>query len=220
MRLPIVAGQLAGMWWDPASGGKLLRVLGGTYEREQTALFVEHVRRGATVLDIGAHVGYYSLLAARLGGRTSTIVAYEPDRRNAGRLRRHLRLNRLERVAVVEAAVAEHGGSAQFARGTGSGTGHLASQGGVTVRTVRLDDEAKARRLRPDVLKIDVEGAEIDVLRGGLETLRRARPVLFLSTHGPQPHAECIALLGGLGYTFRPILGDDVATSSELLCLP
>jgi FkbM family methyltransferase len=219
-RLLIVRGRLKGMWWDPLSGGKVLRVLGGTYEREQTELFATHVRPGATVLDVGAHVGYYTLLAARLAGTDGRVLAFEPEPGNAERLRRHVALNRLGQVEVVEAAVAARPGAASFARGTGSGTGRLMARGDSEVRTVAIDDEVAARGIRPAVIKIDVEGAERIVLEGADRTLRTARPVLFLSTHGPLPHTECTVILERLGYTLRPILGDDVASSAELLCLP
>ena len=66
MHLPILAGPLRGRGWLPASRGKLARIFLGTYEPEQTRLFQEHVRPGDTVLDVGAHVGYYTVLSAVL----------------------------------------------------------------------------------------------------------------------------------------------------------
>lgn len=222
MRLPIVAGPLRGRWWLPASRGKVLRVLGGTYEPEQTALFVEHVRPGATVLDVGANAGYYTLLAATLAGPEGRVVAFEPEPAIARFLRRHVAINRLRNVRVEEAAVSDRDGTARFEGGTGSGTGHLtgAGAGGREVRTVRLDTLCAASGLAPDAVKMDVEGAEMDALRGARETLARHRPVLFLSTHGPGVHRACLALLRELGYAMRPILGGDVETTTELLCLP
>ena len=66
-------------------------------------------------------------------------------------------------------------------------------------------------------MKIDVEGAEHAVLRGATRLLTEKRPLLFLSTHSPQLHAECCRLLVGLGYTLRPEVGDDIELCSEVV---
>ena len=220
MRLPVVAGRLRGRWWLPASRGKILRILNGTYEREQTRLFERHLRPGATVLDVGAHVGYYTLLSSVLVGGEGRVHAFEPNPANAEFLRRHVRINRLSNVHVEQAAVSDTAGTARFDFGTGSGTGRLADAGALEVRTVRLDDHCAQHGLAPAALKIDVEGAELVVLEGARETLARHRPVIFLSTHGAQVHAASLQVLRGLGYALSPILGSDLDATSEVLALP
>ena len=204
----------------PASRGKVLRILGGTYEREQTRLFERLVRPGDTVLDVGAHVGYYTLLASVLVGDSGRVHAFEPNPRNAEFLRRHLLANRRRNVRVEQLAVSDRAGAARFDFGTGSGTGHLADGGALEVHTVRLDDYCAERGLAPSAIKIDVEGAETFVLDGARETLRRHRPVIFLSTHGTEVHRACLALLRGLGYRVEPILGGDVDAATEVLATP
>lgn len=220
MRLPIIAGRLRGRWWLPASRGKILRILNGTYEREQTALFEQFIRPGATVLDVGAHVGYYTLLSAVLAGPSGRVHAFEPNPQNADFLRRHVAINRLETVRVEQAAVSERAGTARFDFGTGSGTGHLAVAGALEVRTLRLDEYVAEHALAPTAIKVDVEGAEMNVLLGARETLVRHRPALFLSTHGAEVHAASLGFLRGLGYQLRPILGGDVETTTEVLATP
>ena len=222
LAIPIPQGRMRGMFWAPASGGKILRVLLGSYEREQTELFAKLVGPGSTVLDIGAHVGYYTLLAARLMRGQGKVVAFEPDPKNAAFLRRHVSANRAAKtiVDVQQAAVGATSGSVRFSTGTGSGTGHVSADGPMEVRMIKLDDFVSAQGLKPTHVKIDVEGAELDVLQGGRETLRRHRPVLFLSTHGTEPHAACCRLLAELDYKLEPILGGDVQSTSELLCRP
>jgi FkbM family methyltransferase len=220
LRVPILRGPLRGWWWSPASGGKLLRVLGGTYEAAQTAHFRRWVRPGSVVFDLGAHTGYYTLLSAALTGRRGRVVAFEPSPRNLRVLRRHLHLNGLRNVEVVEAAAAAAEGTAEFALGTGSGTGRLAGEGTLRVATTTVDLAAERLGLRPSVLKIDVEGAELDLLSGSIATLESARPVLFLSTHGAEAHRGCLELLGSLGYESEPIDHADLATASEVLCVP
>jgi FkbM family methyltransferase len=217
VRLPIIAGRLRGRWWLPASRGKILRILNGTYEREQTRLFEQHVRPGATVLDVGAHVGYYTLLSAVLAGPSGRVHAFEPNPRNADFLRRHVRINRLDTVRVEQAAVSDREGTARFDFGTGSGTGHLADAGALEVRTLRLDDYCAEHALAPTAIKIDVEGAEMSALAGAFDTLARHHPTIFLSTHGPEVHAASLGFLQGMGYQLHPILGDHVEFATEVL---
>lgn len=220
MRLPIVAGRLRGRWWHPAAGGKLLRVLNGSYEPEQSALFDALIEPGATVFDVGAHVGYYTMLSSQLAGERGHVIAFEPNPRNFAFLQRHVAMNRLANVRVEELAVSDTNGTAHFEFGTGSGTGHLAGDGALTVRTVRLDDYCGANDLRPDAIKIDVEGGELAVLRGAESTLASARPVIFLSTHGEAVHRACMDWLNGRGYGLEPVDGGDVMRATELLCIP
>lgn len=215
-----MGGRLRGRWWLPASRGKILRILGGSYEPEQTRLFEEHVRPGDTVLDVGAHVGYYTVLSAVLAGERGAVWAFEPNPANARFLRRHAEINGLRQVRVTQAAVADANGTARFGFGRGSGTGHLAADGEVEVRTVRLDDFCAEHGIAPAAVKIDVEGAEGAVLEGARGVLARHRPVLFLSTHGDEVHRACLAFMEEAGYACAPILGDDVRTTTELLCTP
>ena len=218
--LPILRGSLRGRLWLPASRGKVLRILLGTYEAEQTALFFDTVRPGWTVLDVGAHAGYYALLASDRVGPQGRVAAFEAHPRNAAFLREHVRLNRLANVQVVEAAVARAPGRARFGGGTGTGTGRLDPRGDFEVEAVSLDAFCAGPDKGPDAVKLDVEGAELDVLEGSRQVLRGARPALFLSTHGPEVHRKCLDFLRPFGYAFRPMAGQDLETATEVLCLP
>ena len=220
MRLPVLGGTLRGKWWLPQSGGKVLRILGGTYEPEQTRAFGEHLHAGGTLLDVGAHVGYYTLLSAVLVGPRGRVVAFEPNPRNCGYLRRHVRMNGCANVQVEEAAGSAANGTARFVFGSGTGTGHLAEGGTVEVQTVRLDDYCASRGIVPTAIKVDVEGAELDVLRGGEETIVAHHPVIFLSTHGASIHRACLAWLRERGYALRPIIGTDLDAATEVLGTP
>ena len=220
MTLPILAGRLRGKKWLILSGGKILRVLLGSYEREQTALFERFISPGSVILDIGAHVGYYTLLASELTGPEGHVYAFEPEPKNISFLRRHIEINAGANVTVIPAAVGDSDGTAQFDYGTGTGTGHISETGKISVPIITLDRFCAQRNLFPTHLKIDVEGAEMRVLDGGRETLRRHRPVLFLSTHGPQVHEACLTLLTHLHYNVEAIVGDDLRQASEILCLP
>jgi FkbM family methyltransferase len=193
------------MRWLLASRGKLLRVLLGTYDRVQTDLMSAQLRPGMVLFDVGAHAGYFTLLAARRVGASGQVVAFEPEPHNVAMLRANVVLNKLGNVSVEAAAVAGREGTRRFGHGAGSGTGALAEAGELEVRAVTLDAYCGRSRLTPDAIKIDVEGGELEVLDGASALLRDARPLVFLSTHGEALHTECLRRLGALGYTLEPI---------------
>jgi FkbM family methyltransferase len=216
--LPILAGPLTGSRWLVASGGKVVRMICGTYEPAQTRLFEQHVLADSIVFDLGANVGYYTLLAAKLAHR-GKVVAFEPEPRNAAFLRANIAANGTRNIIVHELAVAAASGTARFKMGSGTGTGSLSGEGALQVKLVSLDDFVAESGLSPTHLKIDVEGAEKDVLCGGLVTLSTLRPTIFLSLHGPVAHADCCEILQDLNYDLLPIDAADLATAAELLCL-
>jgi FkbM family methyltransferase len=223
LAIPFVLGPLRGNWWQLASGGKVARLLLGTYEQEQSALFQKHIHAGDQVLDIGAAAGYYTLLAAKLVGPAGRVVAFEPDPTNLRYLRAHVLQNGLDQVSVLPIALADSSGTARFGSGTGSGTGRLTDEGQAEVAVRRLDDLAAEKCFAPQRVKIDVEGAEVAVLRGGERLIREHRPTIFLSTHEwitSGVHRACCDLLEAWGYRLQPIVGPSVAAASELLCLP
>lgn len=220
LSVPFVVGPLRGNWWQLASGGKIARLLLGTYEPEQSGLFHQHIRPGDQVLDIGAAAGYYTLLSAKLVGTTGRVVSFEPDPNNLQFLRSHVEQNRLDQVTILPIALADETGTARFGGGTGTGTGRLCNDGPTEVAVRRLDDVAAEMDLRPRHLKIDVEGAEMAVLRGGQRLIEKYRPTIFLSTHEkivPGIHRQCCELLLQWGYSLSPITGDSLEEASELL---
>jgi FkbM family methyltransferase len=216
--VPILRGPLRGRRWSPFSGGKFGRVVGGSYEPDETALFERLVGPGAVVFDLGAHIGYYTLLAATLVGARGRVLAFEPNPGNLKHLRRHVKMNRLDNTEVLAMAAGATPGVAKFARGTGSGTGRLDLGGSLEVPVTSVDRAASEQGLVPNFLKIDVEGAEVELLRGAKQTLASARPIIFLSTHGTEVHHQSQDLLRSFGYRFERI-GQD-PTHSELLCTP
>jgi FkbM family methyltransferase len=205
--LPILTGPLRGRQWIVASGvhGHWL----GTYEAELQRAITKSVTAGGVFFDIGAHAGYYSLLASSLVGPAGRVVAFEPDTDNLAHLRRHLRLNGARNVTVITAAVADRAGTARFAAERSGFGGALSKDGSRSVRTVTLDGLVSAGTVpAPDYLKIDVEGAELRVLRGGAKVIRASRPIIFLAVHTPELARLCGKMLTALGYNVRPIIRD------------
>ena len=218
--LPILAGPLRGSYWAPAAGGKIARIFLGTYEREQTELLKQSLGPNSVLLDVGANNGYYSLLASRLSGGTARVFAFEPSIACLKFLKHHLRVNRLQQVTLLEAAAGRVAGTAWFEDGSGTGTGHLADQGTHEVRVVTLDATVAEHNIVPTHVKIDVEGAELDVLQGAVNILQTYQPEIYLSTHGARIHAECCQFLRELGYLLQPIRGDQLEATPEIYCTP
>lgn len=214
----VLQGRLRGKKW--IVGSSIHGCWLGSYEYEKRQLFEAMVREGTVVFDIGAHVGFYTLLASELVGPGGKVFAFEPLPANLTYLKEHLRLNRAGNVTVIEAAVSDRCGTAYFEQGPGSMTGRLASKAALLVETVAIDDlVAQGQLPLPDYIKIDVEGAEARVLSGARQTLTQSRPTIFLATHGSGVHQECCRLLGELGYALHPIDAPELDTSSEILAV-
>jgi FkbM family methyltransferase len=175
---------------------------------------------GATVFDVGAHVGFYTLLASTLVGTAGRVVAFEPLSRNLALLRRHVELNRLTNVDVVAGAVSDRGGMDRFSPGLDSYTGTL-DLTGLETPVVALDDLLSNGALPLAThLKLDVEGAEGHVLNGAGLYLRQALPIVFLATHGNEVEARCLAILASLAYKVEPLIGSGVDDTGEYIALP
>lgn len=136
------------------------------------------LRPGDTALDVGANVGAYALLFGLWVGAAGRVLAFEPAPDAYAGLRRHLALNRLDgRVRAVRAAVADRVGDAAFVSEGSHGTNHLALPGGgntqtlIHVPTTTVDAACAEYGVRPRLIKIDVEGAELAVLRGARRTI-------------------------------------------------
>ncbi len=217
-RLPILQGRLRGKRWIVGSGTHGCWL--GSYEYEKRRVFERMVGVGDVVYDMGANAGFYTLLAAELTGPSGRVVAFEPVPRNLRFLREHVRMNCLPNVTIINAAVADRAGTALFDEGANPSMGRLAAGGALEVRTVTVDDLVSSRQIRPPaVVKIDIEGGEVEALLGAQRTLSENRPRIFLSTHGPELHERCCELLVSLGYELSPIGAPSVEGTDEILAV-
>ena len=166
----------------------------------------EMVRPGDVVFDIGAHVGFYTLLASLLVGSKGVVIAFEPSPRNVQYLKVHLRMNGIKNVTVIEAAVSNCSGSVSFEVDPGSTMGHIDPDGRLMVKAVSLDElYSKGIISIPRCVKIDVEGAEMLVLSGARAILRKAHPTIFLATHGSEIHEQCCRFIRSIGYEVKEV---------------
>ena len=157
--------------------------------------FIDELRPDSVVFDIGAHIGTYSMLAAGQVEPPGRVIAYEPHARTREYLHQHLRWNRGgEHVLVREVCCGAALGSADFycLPGEVEGTNGLVPVPGFERRSAEVttvDEESQRLGCVPTIIKIDVEGAEWDVLKGAVGVLSRNPPVLLLSLH-PQALAQ------------------------------
>ncbi len=110
--LPVMSGPLRGARWIPDSTVRKCWL--GTFEPVEQRRFVDFVRPGMTVYDLGANVGFYSLLASRLVGPTGRVIAVEPLPRNIAYLQRHVVANAATNVTIVQGAVSDAPGIGHF----------------------------------------------------------------------------------------------------------
>jgi FkbM family methyltransferase len=185
----------------------------GLFEPAETRLVSDLLKPGDTFIDVGAHIGWFTTIAARRVGADGAVIACEPFPANAAALRRNLALNNATNVRLVEMALGSQPGELSLAPGTDSGsiTALDYGQGQRTTAKMTTLDEVATEMPAITLLKMDVEGWEPQVLRGGSATLRRTRNVLFevnkpaLRTAGSSED-ELYSLLREAGFTtFAPV---------------
>jgi FkbM family methyltransferase len=191
----------------------------GIDEPREERLFRRLVPKDGVVIDVGANIGQYTLLAAMQTGSGGRVYAFEPDPLNAGALERSISRNGFgERVDLLRFAVADRSGEAILRVRADRTRSHLLrdevtcrQSDAISVRTITLDEFAEERGLdRLDVVKVDAEGADLAVLRGAEHAIRRFRPGLLMVEHDPDSllaygeRPEALpAFVEALGYNHR-----------------
>ena len=214
-RVRVLQGSLRGAVWvvGSATHGCWL----GTYERRKQAALSSILRPGDVFWDVGANVGFYSLLASRLTGSSGRVLSLEPLQQNLAYLREHLRLNHTTNVDVIAAAAGRERGRMSFAESPSPSMGRLDDEGGLEVEVVSLDELLEAHGRPPHVIKMDIEGGEVAALEGSRRLLERHHPTILLATHGWENHRKSCALLRDLDYRIRALAGGDPDTTDELI---
>jgi FkbM family methyltransferase len=154
----------------------------GFSERFVTEFFMKNVRAGMTAVDVGANVGYYTLLLAKLVGKSGKVFAVEPDPANAALLRENVRLNGLANVEIIQKAAWSTSGFVSLHLSPDNPGGHwtgLSTRSGDTtlVEAIRLDEYLGELVPSVDVMKLDTEGTEYLILTG-MQTLLRRSPAV------------------------------------------
>jgi FkbM family methyltransferase len=191
------------------------------FEPEMRAAFLRHAARSTNILDIGANIGYYTVLATQIMRPGGRVFCFEPQPAVLSRLRRNIAVNALQNVVVYDCALCERNGSTQFCVPADGYASHgsilhnerVATKEVITVSARRLDDVlAELGNPAIDLMKLDVEGAEKLVLEGGVALLSSsARPVILFEAHEGNTSAfgytvfDLLQKVHAFGYTLRQL---------------
>jgi FkbM family methyltransferase len=183
----------------------------GTFEISETRLVQAFLRAGMTFLDVGAHIGYYTLIGARLVGNSGRVFSFEPGAETRALLAANVSRNALRNVQIRAEALSDTTGTVGFFPSAETGNFGVSSivppadgrPPPVTVASVSLDDFLAGVGGRVDLVKMDVEGAELQVVRGGQRVLSGPEaPSIIFEAHTLAPVADA---LGTLGYRIRQL---------------
>jgi FkbM family methyltransferase len=196
----------------------------GTYEPDLQRAAREWIRPGMVVADVGANIGYISLIAARLAGENGHVFAFEALPANITRLEKNAALNSLDgRVTITHAAVTDKVGEAVFlahesgamgkAEGSAGRDTHYSNR--IRVPALTLDHFfLEQKNPPPQLVKMDIEGGEGLALAGMQQLLAEARPVLLIELHGEQAARQVWEQLQAHGYHLRTMGAGNTAVEN------
>jgi FkbM family methyltransferase len=189
-------------------------LLHGVFSPYETQVFRDEVKPGFSIVDIGAHIGYFTVLAAVGAGEKGKVYAFEPDPKNFALLKKNIEANDLTHVTFLQQGLSDKAGKLTLFRDKKNlGNMSLSAEniptedagGSVDVVVTTLDEYMRGKSV--DFIKIDVQGAEALVLAGGKETFGKARSILLefwpygLKNMKSDPRAFLVEL-ENLGFSF------------------
>ena len=206
--------EISGAKMYLAAGDHQSLSIHGSFETFATKLVMEEIREGDVVVDIGANIGYFTLIFSRLVGQSGKVYAFEPDAGNFALLEKNIAANAYSNVILEKKAVADRTGEATLYRSSVDNMDHRlveasTHQAGVPVGVVRLDEyfQGKAEAVR--FIKIDIQGAEkraFEGMRGLVERQSRLTVLMefapsFLRACNTEPE-DLLGLLDELGFSY------------------
>lgn len=160
------------------------RIALGKYEPYETELILRQVKKGDVVIDVGANIGYYTILLADKIGPSGKVYAFEPDSKNFEILEKNIEINKLSNVILVKAALSSQKGVKKLYKSAENYGDHRMfgkekKRENEEVKTVKLDDFLKNKEKKVDFLKIDTQGWEPAVFDGAKEIVEKNKPIIF-----------------------------------------
>lgn len=210
-----MAGWLKGYWWTTQRSYEY--ILGNYEELATVDRFIKWCKSDAVFYDLGGNIGYHALLANRFI-TTGTIYSFEPVPQNLHLFKKHIALNndriKKNNITILPFAIANEEKQVQFSNVDQSdGNTYITlspvykeAAGTITVQCYSIDGLLAQGYAVPTIIKIDVEGAELDVLKGAINTLTMYKPNILLATHDchlPGVKDACVDFLTAMGYVLQ-----------------
>lgn len=241
--LPILSGPARGLRIRADLVGRKDAYFWGKYDRYILQQVMPLVERGWTIWDCGAYIGFYTLLFARSVGPAGQVVAFDLDARNLNRTRQNAASNRLNNIQFVNAAIGAPSGKVEFILddktnshlpGTYIGGPEMEAVWSETdkqkhrghVECISFDQALNEKGLpRPDLIKIDIEGAEKDALNHAEYIFGQIRPLLLLELHNHECDSAAWKFSRRFQYELKSLNTSQILTNQEdvhgtLLCRP
>lgn len=211
----IMSGIGAGLRFNPGFSNPDYAF--GTNEQPVQHALAEHLKPGDVFYDIGANVGFFTVIAARLVGEKGQVYAFEPVPENAAFIKANIDLNNFSNIILDQRAVSSHTGKGELILAEYSGGATLSKadtppdmKGVISVDLISIDDLIAEHEIQPpSLLKIDVEGAEMPVLMGMKETIQKYKPILIYEVDDGnrdrfyQKQEECDSFVEDCGYEIK-----------------
>ena len=204
-------GPAKGIWLEvnPRTGQGYIQ---GLTEVATQRRLAECLKPGMVFYDLGANIGLFSLLAARIVGPSGKVFSFEPDSQTVRRFRRNVERNLSSNITIVEAGVWSSTGNVNFVaadstlldRGFGRFTLEAEGFAGRGVPCYSLDDFVRTAP-PPNAIKCDVEGAELEVFRGAEHLIATHRPWIICEIHSPENGEAILSLFHRFGYSVENV---------------
>lgn len=196
----------------------------GLYEKETTHWLMNTIKPGNVFFDVGSNAGYFSLLGSKCVGEAGKVISFEPIASNCNTIEGHLVANKVSNVVVETLAVSNETGKCSFHIENNNANSHMETiplkhqkpnlKSTIEVGSISLDDYITSQGVVPDVIKVDVEGAEKLVLEGSTELLKDFDISWIISTHSSDLLKECEYVMKNNGYEVETLFG----FHHELIC--
>lgn len=167
-------------------------LLSKKWEEYEQRLFVQNIKPGDTVVDVGAHIGTYTLIAAQKTGPTGKVYAFEPLPKNYKLLKKNITVNGYTNVVAINKAVSDKNGSCKLFLSSEDNFGDQRTYDSgdhrsfVNIQTVTLDSFFKNKDQRVNVLKIDIQGSEVRALKGAVKLLAKNHHIKLFTEFWPK----------------------------------
>lgn len=222
--LPIMQGPNKGFRIMKGSGlnGYWL----GSFEYQKQKLMAEYIKDGMICYDVGAHAGFYTLLFSRLAGKNGAVFSFEPDPLNLAHLLRHLELNRIINTKVFFCGAWNKSGIEGFSLNSYASSFIKRGEKEIYMPVFKIDELVSRQYIMPpDIVKIDVEGSELEVLEGMEEQLRNRRPIIFVALDSMEKREAVFLFLQSLDYQIlnsykEKIDFAEIKDNNEIMCIP